>query len=415
MAERTRRRVVVTGIGTISPLGLTGAETWQRACAGESGIGPITHFDAEGYETRIAGEVKGFDGPARIGRKDARRMDRFCQFAVVAAMDAAADAHLDMSKEDAERVGVLVGSGIGGIQSLSEAVETLITKGPNRVSPLVIPMLIHDMASGMIAMHFGATGPNHAVVSACTTGAHALGDAAEMIRRGAADVMIAGGTEAAIVPIGVAGFNNMKATSRRNDEPTRASRPFDLDRDGFVMGEGATVFILEAEEHAVGRDASILGELLGYGNAADAYEMVMTPEQGDGLQRAVRGALRDADLPPDAIGYINAHGTSTKANDTSETNAIKAVFGAHPPPVSSTKSMTGHLLGAAGALEAMFSLYALRDNVLPPTINYETPDPQCDLDYVPNEARPARFDYALSNNSGFGGHNTSLVFGRYHG
>ncbi len=414
MAEQQRRRVVVTGIGTLNPLGQTTEETWQRVCAGESGIGPLTLFDTTDFETRIAGEVKGFDPEGRIGRKESRRLDRFCQFALAAAMDAGGSAKLDMSKEDRERVGVLVGSGIGGIGSLSNSVETLLAKGPNRISPYLIPMLIIDMSSGVISIHFGAQGPNHSVVSACTTGAHAIGDAGEIIRRGDADVMIAGGAEAAIVPVSVAGFNNMKATSRRNDEPTRASRPFDADRDGFVQGEGATVLVLESEEHARRRDAPILGELLGYGNAADAYDMVQTPENGSGIRRAIQAALKDAGMQPAEISYINAHGTSTMYNDISETNAVKAVFGEHVPPMSSTKSMTGHLLGAAGSLEAMFSLYAIRDGVLPPTINYETPDPACDLDYVPNEARRQTVDYVLSNNSGFGGHNTGLIFGRYH-
>jgi len=414
MAEQQRRRVVVTGIGTLNPLGQTTEETWQRVCAGESGIGPLTLFDTTDFETRIAGEVKGFDPEGRIGRKESRRLDRFCQFALAAAMDAGESAKLDMSKEDRERVGVLVGSGIGGIGSLSNSVETLLAKGPNRISPYLIPMLIIDMSSGVISIHFGAQGPNHSVVSACTTGAHAIGDAGEIIRRGDADVMIAGGAEAAIVPVSVAGFNNMKATSRRNDEPTRASRPFDADRDGFVQGEGATVLVLESEEHARRRDAPILGELLGYGNAADAYDMVQTPENGSGIRRAIQAALKDAGMQPAEISYINAHGTSTMYNDISETNAVKAVFGEHVPPMSSTKSMTGHLLGAAGSLEAMFSLYAIRDGVLPPTINYETPDPACDLDYVPNEARRQTVDYVLSNNSGFGGHNTGLIFGRYH-
>jgi len=415
MAEQQRRRVVVTGIGTVNPLAQTPEETWQRACAGESGVGPITLFDTTDFETRIAAEVKGFDAEGRIGRKESRRLDRFCQFALAAAMDAGINAHLDMSKEDRERVGVLVGSGIGGIGSLSSSVEVLLTKGPNRISPFLIPMLIIDMSSGVIAIHYGALGPNHSVVSACTTGAHAIGDASEVIRRGDADVMIAGGAEAAVVPVSVAGFNNMKATSRRNDDPTHASRPFDAHRDGFVQGEGATVLILESEEHALRRDAPILGEVLGYGNAADAYDMVQTPEDGSGIRRAMLATLKSARLSPSEISYINAHGTSTFYNDISETNGIKAVFGENVPPVSSTKSMTGHLLGAAGSLEAMFSLYAIRDNVLPPTINYETPDPVCDLDYVPNEARHTRVDYVLSNNSGFGGHNTGLIFGRYRG
>ena len=411
--DRGRRRVVVTGMGVLSPVGLTAAESWRAVLAGESGVGPITLFDTTGFDVHIAAEVKGFDAEARLGRKEARRLDRFCQFALVAALDAVADADLDMAKEGAERVGVLVGSGIGGIGSLSYAVTTLNEKGPNRVSPFLIPMLIIDMASGIISMRVGAKGPNHSVVSACTTGAHAIGDAAAIIRRGDADVMLAGGAEAAIVPVGIAGFANMKALSTRNAEPQRASRPFDAARDGFICAEGAAVVILESVEHATARGARIYGELLGYGNAADAYDMVHPAPEGEGLARAMRMTLDNAGVRPEAVGYINAHGTSTPLNDAHETMAIKHVFGEHPPPVSSTKSMTGHLLGAAGSLEAVFVLLALRDNLLPPTINYETPDPACDLDYVPNAARKAEITYALSNNSGFGGHNTGLLFGRY--
>lgn len=412
---RGRRRVVVTGVGAVSPVGLTASDAWDAVLAGKSGIGPITLFDTAGFDVKIAGEVKGFDPQGRLGHKQARRLDRFCQFALVAAIDAAEDAKLDMAAEDAERVGVLVGSGIGGIGTLSTAVATLNEKGANRVSPLLIPMLIIDMSSGIISMQLGAKGPNHSVVSACTTGAHAIGDAAEIIRRGDADVMVAGGAEAAVVPVSIAGFSNMKALSQYSGDPTKASRPFEAGRSGFICAEGAAVLILESADHAMERGAHIYGEVLGYGNAADAYDMVQTPENGEGIARAMRGALRDADLQPTQISYINAHGTSTYYNDLSETAAIKCVFGADAPPVSSTKSMTGHLLGAAGSLEAVFSLYALRDNILPPTINHDTPDPALDLDYVPNVARKANLTYVLSNNSGFGGHNTGLIFGRYHG
>lgn len=411
--HRGRRRVVVTGMGIISPVGQSTEDSWRAILAGESGVGPITLFDASAFDVRIAAEVKNFDAEGRIGRKEARRADRFCQFALAAAIDAVAQANLNMESEEAERVGVLVGSGIGGIGSLSQSVETLLTRGPSRVSPFLIPMLIIDMSSGLISMRFGAKGPNHSVVSACTTGAHALGDAAEIIRRGDADVMIAGGAEAAIVPVGIAGFMNMKALSTRNDEPERASRPFDADRNGFISGEGAAILVLESAEHAVGRGAAVLGELVGYGNAADAYDMVHPAPEGEGLARAMSLALKDACLKPADIGYINAHGTSTPLNDAHETMAIKRMFGDAAPPVSSTKSMTGHLLGAAGSLEAVYSILALRDNILPPTTNYETPDPQCDLDYVPNTPRPATIQYALSNNSGFGGHNTGLIFGRF--
>jgi 3-oxoacyl-[acyl-carrier-protein] synthase II len=411
--HRGRRRIVVTGMGVISPVGQTTEDAWRTVLAGESGVGPITLFDASGLDVRIAAEVKGFDPEGRLGRKEARRADRFCQFAIAAALDAVADADLQMDTEDRDRVGVVVGSGIGGIGSLSNAVQTLIERGPNRVSPFLIPMLIIDMSSGLISMRLGATGPNHSVVSACTTGAHAIGEAAEIIRRGDADVMIAGGAEASIVPVGIVGFMNMKALSTRNDEPTKASRPFDADRDGFVSGEGAAILVLESAEHAMSRGAHILAELVGYGSAADAYDMVHPAPEGEGLARAMHLTLKDANLSPADIGYINAHGTSTPLNDAHETMALKHVFGEHVPPVSSTKSMTGHLLGAAGSLEAAFSICALRDNTLPPTINYDTPDPECDLDYVPNTARRVEIAYALSNNSGFGGHNTGLIFGRF--
>ncbi len=411
--HRGRPRIVVTGMGVICPVGQTTEDAWRAVLAGESGIGPITLFDASGLDVRIAGEVKDFDADGRLGRKEARRADRFCQFAVAAALDAVADSGLNMDEEEKDRVGVLAGSGIGGIGSLSNAVQTLNERGPNRVSPFLIPMLIIDMSSGLISMRLGATGPNHAIVSACTTGAHAIGEAAEIIRRGDADVMVAGGAEAAIVPVGIVGFANMKALTTRNDDPTKASRPFDAARSGFVCAEGAAVLVLESAEHAVSRGAHILAEMVGYGSAADAYDMVHPAPGGTGLARTMQLTLKDANLAPSEIGYINAHGTSTPLNDAHETMALKRVFGEHVPPVSSTKSMTGHLLGAAGSLEAAFSIRALRDNMLPPTINYDTPDPECDLDYVPNTARCVEITYALSNNSGFGGHNTGLIFGRF--
>ena len=411
--HRGRQRVVVTGMGVISPVGQSVDSSWRAILAGESGVGPLTLFDASALDVRIAAEVKNFDAEGRIGRKEARRADRFCQFAIAAALDAFADAGITMNEEDPERVGVVVGSGIGGIGSLSLAVETLLTRGPHRVSPFLIPMLIIDMSSGLISMRLGAKGPNHSVVSACTTGAHAIGNAAEIIRRGDADVMVAGGAEASIVPVGIVGFANMKALSTRNDDPAHASRPFEAGRDGFIAGEGAAVLILESAEHAIRRGANVLAELIGYGDAADAYDMVHPAPEGQGLARAMSLTLRDAGLQPADIGYINAHGTSTPLNDAHETMAIKAVFGDKPPPVSSTKSMTGHLLGAAGSLEAVYAIMALRENILPPTTNYEIPDPECDLDYVPNTPRPAQIDYALSNNSGFGGHNTGLIFGRF--
>jgi 3-oxoacyl-[acyl-carrier-protein] synthase II len=417
MDARGRRRVVVTGMGAVSPVGLTAAETWQAVLDGKSGIGPITLFDSTGFDVHIAGEVKNFDPVTLLDRKDARRLDRFCQFALVAALEAHKDACLDipsMEESAKERVGVLIGSGIGGIGSLQHAVTVLNDRGPGRVSPFLIPMLIIDMASGIVSMRLKAKGPNHGVVSACTTGAHAIGDAAEIIRRGDADIMVAGGAEAAIVGVGIAGFASMKALSTNNDDPDHASRPFDAKRDGFIAAEGAAVLILESVEHAERRGARIYGEVLGYGNAADAYDMVHPAPEGEGLARAMTRALVDAKLRPEDVGYINAHGTSTPLNDAHETMAIKHVFGEHVPPVSSTKSMTGHLLGAAGSLEAVFSLLALRDQIVPPTINYETPDPECDLDYVPNTARKMEgLRYALSSNSGFGGHNTGVLFGRY--
>jgi 3-oxoacyl-[acyl-carrier-protein] synthase II len=404
-------------MGVVSPVGMSAAESWQAVLKGQSGIDTITLFDSTPFDVHIAGEVKGFDPVAQLDRKDARRLDRFCQLALVAAQDATKDACLDipgMSEEDKERVGVLVGSGIGGIGSLEYSVTALNERGPGRVSPFLIPMLIIDMASGIISMRLQAKGPNHGVVSACTTGAHAIGDAAEIIRRGDADVMVAGGTEAAIVRVGIAGFASMKALSTRNDDPQGASRPFDAKRDGFIAAEGAAVLVLESAEYAERRGARIYGEILGYGNAADAYDMVHPAPEGEGLARAMKRALKDAGVRPNEVGYINAHGTSTPLNDAHETMAIKHVFGSEVPPVSSTKSMTGHLLGAAGSLEAVFSLLALRDQILPPTINYENPDPECDLDYVPNSARTVDdLRYVLSNNSGFGGHNTGLLVGRY--
>ena len=408
---RDRRRVVVTGIGAITPVGLTAAESWDAVIAGTSGIGPITHFDTTEFDVKIAGEVKGFDPEAHLARKQVRRLDRFCHLALAAAIEAMGDAGLEMAREDGDRIGVVVGSGIGGIGTLSTGIAVMNEFGPSRVGPCVIPALLVDTVSGVIAMQFGAKGPNHSIVSACTSSAHAIGNAMEIICRGDADVMIAGGAEAAVVPVGIAGFQSMRALSRRNDDPTGASRPFDAERDGFVIAEGAAILILESREHAIRRGAHILGEILGYGNAADAFDMVHPAPDGEGLARAIQAALCEARLRPEEIGYINAHGTSTDLNDAHETMAIKRVFGAHAPPVSSTKSMTGHLLGASGALEAIFSLLALRDQVLPPTINQQHPDPHCDLDYVPNRARPANIRYVLSNNSAFGGHNTGLIFG----
>jgi len=409
------RRVMITGLATLNPLGHTVAATWEAIRAGRSGIGPITLFDASDYETRIAGEVKSFDPVTRFGRKEARRMARLTQLALAAAEDALADAGLrDAPPSLRERTGVMVGSGMGALDPIAEAAETLAARGPGRVSPFFVPMMLADTPAAAISIAHGLTGPNLAVYSACATGNNAIGEAAAVIRRGAADVMIAGGTEACILPLGLAGFGVMGAISTRNDEPERASRPFDAGRDGFVVAEGAALLVLEEREHALARGATIHGELLGYGASADAYHITMPGEAGEGAAESMRAALRDAGLDPAGIDYINAHGTSTPLNDRAETAAIKRVFGerAYDLPVSSTKSMTGHLLGAAGALEAILCLMALRDGLLPPTINYEQPDPACDLDYVPNAARPAPLRAVMSNAFGLGGHNATIILGK---
>jgi 3-oxoacyl-[acyl-carrier-protein] synthase II len=398
-------------MGCISPLGNDVPSTWAALLAGKSGVGPITQFDTTGFETRFAAEVKGFDGEALLGRRQSRRMDRYTQFAVVATGQALEAAGLAVESADRDRIGVIIGSGIGGIGTLLHEHRRMIEQGPRRVSPFLVPMMLPDSAAAAIAIIHGLRGPNMAVVTACATGSNAIGEAAEIIRRGAADVMIAGGAEAAIVPVAMAGFNVMDAISRRNDDPERASRPFDRDRDGFVMGEGGAVVVLESEEHAQARGARVLAEVSGYASTDDAFHVSAPAENGAGAALCMRLALDDAGLQPGDIGYINAHGTSTRLNDASETAAIKTVFGerAYDTPVSSTKSMTGHLLGAAGALEALFCILALQDSVLPPTINYQTPDPDCDLDYVPNVKRPKHFRHALSNSFGFGGHNACLV------
>jgi 3-oxoacyl-[acyl-carrier-protein] synthase II len=417
------RRVVVTGLGALTPVGNTVEEFWAGLTHGRSGIGPITKFDASGrtesgeprFPTRIAGEVRGFDPLAYVDKKEARRLDPFLQYAMACSVMAVQDAALDTGKVDATRFGVLIGSGIGGISTLLEWHQVMLTKGPDRVSPFFIPMLIVNMASGLVSMRFGAKGPNSSVVTACATGNHAIGDAGKLIQRGVADVMIAGGAEAIIVPLTIAGFCAMKAMSTRNDEPEKASRPFDAHRDGFVCGEGGGVLVLEALEHARARDARIYAEVVGYGLTGDAHHMTAPDPDGDGAARAMDGALRDAGLAPADVGYINAHGTSTPYNDKFETLAIKRVFGDHARrlAVSSTKSMTGHLLGAAGGIEAIATVLALHHGLLPPTINYETPDPECDLDYVPNQARKQDVEVALSNAFGFGGTNATLAFRRY--
>jgi len=409
------RRVVVTGLGTLSPVGNTADEFWSALLQGRSGLGQITKFDTTGYPTRIAGEVRNFDPLNYVDKKDARRLDPYLQYAVASSALAVQDAALDTSKIDGTRFGVLIGSGIGGISTLLQSHKDLLEKGPDRVSPFFIPMLIANMASGLVSMRFGAKGPNSAVVTACATGNHAIGDSFRIIQRGDADIMIAGGSEAIIVPLTIAGFCSMKAMSTRNDEPTKAMRPFDATRDGFVAGEGAGILVLESLDHAVKRDARIYAEVIGYGMTGDAHHMTAPDPEGDGAARSMAAAVHDAGLDVSAVGYINAHGTSTQYNDKFETIAIKRVFGDHARrlAVSSTKSMTGHLLGAAGGIEAIATVLALHHGVLPPTINYETPDPDCDLDYIPNQARKQDVEVALSNAFGFGGTNATLAFRAY--
>jgi 3-oxoacyl-[acyl-carrier-protein] synthase II len=410
-----RKRVVVTGLGCISPLGNDVQTTWENILAGKSGVGPITHYDASEYKTKFAAEVKGFNASQLFGNREARRMDRYTQLAVATTFRAVEDAGLKISDENRDRIGVIIGTGIGGLETLFEQMQIFIDRGPLRVSPFLVPMMLPDSAAGMVAINLGVRGPNLAVVTACATGTNALGEAAEVIRRGQADVMLAGGSEASIIPIAMAGLGVMTALSTFNEDPQRASRPFDLNRDGFVMGEGAAVLVLESLENARSRGARILAELTGYGATNDAYHISAPAENGAGAALCMQMALDDAQLKIDEIGYINAHGTSTQLNDKSETAAIKTVFGetAYQIPVSSTKSMTGHLLGASGALEALFCVKALQDCVLPPTINYETPDPECDLDYVPNQSRPAKVQNIMSNSFGFGGHNATIILSRF--
>ena len=410
-----QRKVVVTGLGCISPIGNTMNETWDALLAGRSGAAPITLFDASRHKTRFAAEVKGFDAAAVFGARDARKMDRYTQFATVATLEALAHAGLVIDEANRDRVGILIGTGIGGIGTLLEQAEVLRERGPERVSPFLVPMMISDGAAGMIAIRVGARGPNMAAVTACATGTNALGEAAAMIRRGAADAMIAGGAEAAIVPLAMAGMNVMGALSTRNESPETASRPFDKERDGFVMAEGAGVLILEAEENAKARGARILCEFTGYATTDDAHHISAPAENGAGAALSMSLALKDAGLKPEEIGYINAHGTSTPLNDKSETAAIKTVFGGHAyrVAISSTKSMTGHMLGASGAVEAAACVKVFEHNILPPTVHYSTPDPECDLDYVPNQPRAAQPEHAMSNSFGFGGHNATLILSRY--
>ena len=406
------RRVVVTGMGVVSPLA-TGVEgTWDAVMAGESGVRPITAFDTSEYSTRFAATLDEFDPSAVLNPKEMRRLARFQRVAVVAAEEARADAALEIDESNAERVGVIVGSGIGGLETMEEQYKILIERGPSRVGPLLVPMMIVDLAAGNISIRFGAKGINYAPVSACSTGNHAIGEAGEAIRRGAADVIFAGGFDCGVTPLGLAGFCAARALSTRNDDPQAASRPFDAGRDGFVMGEGGGVLVLEEYEHAKARGARIRAELVGYGATADAYHITAPAPDGNGARRAMIEALTQAAFAPEDVGYINAHGTSTQLGDIAETDAIKAVFGASAPPVSSTKSMTGHLLGGAGALEAVLSVLALERGMLPPTINLHDPDPACDLDYVPNVARRTSAQAAMSNSFGFGGHNATLIFAR---
>ncbi|MBM4465326.1 MAG: beta-ketoacyl-ACP synthase II [Chloroflexi bacterium] len=408
-------RVVITGMGTINPLGLDVETTWRNLLAGQSGAGRITHFDPSPFLTQIACEVKGFDPEEYMDHKDARRLDRYIQFAIAATTQALRQAELTIDQSNADDVAVIIGSGIGGLLTMDKGYHDYFEKGPMRVSPLTGPMMIANMAAGQIAITFGATGPNFCIVSACATGSNAIGEAFELIRRGDAVAVIAGGSEAPFVPFGMAAFHRTGALSRRNDEPERASRPFDAQRDGFVFAEGAGILILESLEYAQNRGAKPLAEIVGYAATADAYHISAPDEAGRGVARAMERALKKAGLGPTDVDYINAHGTSTPLNDVTETKAIKAVFGdyAYRVPISSTKSMTGHLMGAAGAVEAIACVKTIQEGIIHPTINYEYPDPECDLDYVPNVARPADVKVALSNSSGFGGHNATIVIKAY--
>lgn len=410
-----KKRVVITGLGAITPVGNTAADFWQTLLAGKSGIGPITRFDAAEYDAKIAGEVKGFEPTAFIDKKEARRMDRFTQFAIAAAKMALDDSGIDLEKADKSRIGSFVGSGIGGMDTLHEQYKNLFEKGPNRVSPFFIPMMIANMAAGQVSIAFGLQGPSSCVVTACATGTNCIGDAMKVIQRGDADVMVAGGTEAAISPAGMAGFCSMKALSTRNDAPEKASRPFEKDRDGFVMGEGSGIVILESLEHALARGARIYAELAGYGTNADAYHVTAPAPEGAQAARCMELAIKDAGLQVTDVDYINAHGTSTPLNDKNETLGIKALFGDHAKnlAVSSIKSMTGHLLGAAGGIECVATALTVANDMMPPTINYDTPDSDLDLDYVPNQARAKVVRVALSNSFGFGGHNATLLVKKF--
>ncbi|HUK99389.1 MAG TPA: beta-ketoacyl-ACP synthase II [Nitrospirota bacterium] len=410
-----KSRVVVTGVGMVTPVGLNTEKSWEGLINGRSGIGPITQFDDKNIPTQIAGEIHGFDPAAYIDAKEIKKMDRFIHLAIAASQMAMNESGLTITSENADHIGVLVSSGMGGLPAIEKYHKIYLESGHRKISPFFIPMLIVNLASGQLSIRYGAKGPNSCVVTACATGTHSIGDAFKIIQRNDAVAMIAGGTESCICPLGVGGFNAMKALSTRNNEPHRASRPFDTDRDGFVMGEGAGVVILEEMNHAINRGAKILAEVVGYGMSGDAYHMTSPAPNGEGAARCMKMAIRDAGIAPTEMGYINAHGTSTKYNDENETAAIKTVFGDHAfkLAVSSTKSMTGHLLGAAGGVEAVICVLALSRGILPPTMNLENPDPECDLDYIPNKARQAQVDIAMSNSFGFGGTNACLIFRRF--
>lgn len=411
------KRVVITGLGLVTPLGIGVETSWKSALEGKSGIVPITQFDASQMPVRIAGEVKDFDPALYIEAKEIKKMDRFIHFAVAAATMAMEDSGLKITAENDERVGVIIGAGMGGLPAIEHYHKIYLEKGYRRISPFFIPMIIINLASGNVSIKFGAKGPNSSAVTACATGSHSIGDAFRLIQRGDADAMIAGGTESVITPLGVGGFAVMKALSMRNDEPEKASRPFDTGRDGFVMGEGSGVIVLESMESALKRGAKIYAEIIGYGMSSDAYHITTPAPEGEGAARCMKASLKDAGIEPEKIDYINAHGTSTKYGDELETAAIKKVFGEHAYKlcVSSTKSMTGHLLGAAGGVEAIFSALSIHNNIIPPTINLENPDPECDLDYAPNKAKQTDVEYAMSNSFGFGGTNACLVFKKYRG
>jgi len=412
-----RKRVVITGLGLVIPTGIGVETAWRNVCEGRSGIGRLTRFDPNGHETKISAEVKGFNPENYIEKKEIKKMDLFIQYALAATWEALEDSQLKITPENTEQVGVIVGTGLGGLPTIEKYHEILLEKGPGRISPFFIPMLIANLASGQIAIRFGVKGPNTCIVTACATGAHCIGDAFRAIVYGDAKAFIAGGTEANITPLTVGGFNAMKALSTRNDEPEKACRPFEKNRDGFVIAEGAGILIVEELEFALNRGARIHAEIVGYGYTGDAYHITAPSPDGDGAARCMRMAIRDSGLKPEEIDYINAHGTSTPLNDATETQAIKTVFGEHAKkiPISATKSMTGHLLGAAGSTEAIFTILSLRDGILPPTLNYEEPDPECDLDYVPNVARRKPIQVAMSNAFGFGGTNATLIFKKYTG